>query len=424
MISDQHDDVCISHISLVDGSVANVFIRDGLISTVQPDSATANSPEPSARLDLQGYILLPAPAEPHAHLDKALLGSRVTNESEDLVGAITAVIEAYRLMTEDDIADRALRAIRQAVAHGYTAIRTHLDCRVGVGSRSVAVLQSLRQELREFIDLQLVALAGPVAGEDGAGHRALLEESLEAGADLVGGVPTLEEDSEASVRELLAVASSYGVGVDLHVDETLDSDARALRILADRVIETGFAAPVTASHCVSLASQPLADIQDTARRVHDAGIRVVALPQTNLYLQGRELSHTAPRGITAVRELRDAGVLVASGGDNWRDPFNPMGRIDAMETASLLVSAGHQRVADAYESVSAAARALMGLPETRIAPGYPANLLAIRGDNLADAVGRASEDRVVISRGRIIARTQTITEFGAGALTKAPQSPR
>lgn len=424
MISDQHDDVCISHISLADGTIADVSIRDGLISTVQPRSATANSPEPPLRLDLQGYVLLPAPAEPHAHLDKALLGSRVPNESEDLAGAIAAVIEAYRLMTEDDIADRALKAIRQAVTHGYTAIRTHLDCRIGVGSRSVAVLQSLREELREFIDLQLVALAGPVAGEDGASHRALLEESLEAGADLVGGVPTLEEDSEASVRELLAVARSFGVGLDLHVDETLDSRAHALRILADRVIETGFAAPVTASHCVSLASQPLEDVRDTARRVHEAGIRIVALPQTNLYLQGRELGHTAPRGITAVRELRDAGVTVAGGGDNWRDPFNPMGRIDAMETASLLVSAGHQRIADAYASVSAAARTVMGLPEIRIAPGYPAELLAIRGESLADAIGRASEDRVVISRGRVIARTRTSTEFGAEVLANAPRASR
>ncbi|MBO1803916.1 amidohydrolase family protein [Leucobacter ruminantium] len=383
----------------------------GSMHTAAPGVDPDPGPLSAQQLDLDGYVLLPAPAEPHAHLDKALLGARVRNESEDLDGAITAIIAAYGSMDAVDTERRAREAIRQAVAHGYTAVRTHIDCREGIGARSVKVLVELREQLRGVIDLQVVALAGPVAGTEGAVSRALLDESLRAGADLVGGVPTLESDSEGSLRELLAIAAGSGVGLDLHVDETLDPGARVLRLLAERVIETGFSGGVTASHCVSLSEQPLPDIRETAARVAEAGIGVVALPQTNLYLQGRGPEASVPRGITAISLLDEAGVVVAGGGDNWRDPFNPMGRIDPMETASLLVAAGHRRVADAYARVSTSARSVMGLEPVAVEAGSEASLLAIRAENLEEAVGRASEDRVVISRGRVVARTRVQTEF-------------
>lgn len=412
MTSDQATAAVLAGARLENGESADVLVDGSRIARIAaPGSLDAPG---AARLELSGYLLLPAPAEPHAHIDKALLGSRFANETEDLDGAIVAIIAAYDSMDEADTRRRAAATVRQAVAHGFTAIRTHLDCRAGIGSRSIRVLAELRDELRGLVDLQLVALAGPVAGAKGREHRALLAESLELGADLVGGVPTLEDDREGSVRELLAVAREHGVGLDLHVDETLDAGARVLRLLADRVLETAFPHAVTASHCVSLSMQPVDEIRETARRVAEAGIGIVALPQTNLYLQGRGLGPAAPRGITAVQLLREAGVAVAGGGDNWRDPFNPMGRIDALETASLLVSAGHQRVAEAYRSVSLDARAVMGLPADGVAEGAEANLLAVRGDSLPDAVGAGSEERIVFSRGREVARTEVRTRFGAG----------
>ncbi len=71
-----------------------------------------------------------------------------------------------------------------------------------------------------------------------------------------------------------------------------------------------------------------------------AGLGIVTLPITNLYLQGRDATHAAPRGITAVRRLLEAGIPLAAGGDNLRDPFNPAGRADPFETTSLLMTAG------------------------------------------------------------------------------------
>ena len=68
-----------------------------------------------------------------------------------------------------------------------------------------------------------------------------------------------------------------------------------------------------------------------------------------------------PRALTAIRALTDAGVNLAAGADNLQDPFNPVGRGDCLETASLMVMAGHLLPEDAYHSVANAARAALGL---------------------------------------------------------------
>ncbi|CAA9418265.1 MAG: Cytosine deaminase, partial [uncultured Quadrisphaera sp.] len=144
----------------------------------------------------------------------------------------------------------------------------------------------------------------------------------------------------------------------------------------------------------------------TAAAVARAGVSVVALPQTNLFLQGRGVPAAVPRGLTAVRALLDARAVLAAGGDNVRDPFNPMGRSDACEAASLLVSAGHLSTVEAWHAVSSGARRAMGLPEPAVAVGAAAELLALRAESLDAAVAGAATQRLVFSRGRLLARTR------------------
>jgi len=72
--------------------------------------------------------------------------------------------------------------------------------------------------------------------------------------------------------------------------------------------------------------------------------------------------------------MLDAVVLVAAGADNVQDPFNPVGRSDPLETAALLVMAGHQTPDDAYRMVSNDVREGIGMPRLSIEVGSPADL--------------------------------------------------
>lgn len=361
------------------------------------------------RVDLGGWLLLPAATEPHAHLDKAFLAEVVPNPTGDLIGAIEAMRSSRHLLTVPETAERAERAARLMADNGYATVRTHADLTVEHGLTSIEALAEVRTRLAEVIDVEIVALCGaPVTGTGGADQRQLLRASLDAGADLVGGVPHLEAlDGSGTIAEatgiLLEIADEYRRPVDLHTDETLDPNANGLDVLAGHVLN-GFDLPVTASHCVSLGQQSPAEQNRTAERVARAGISVVALPHTNLFLQGRGHS-PVPRALTAVAALRSAGVNVAAGADNLQDPFNPLGRACPFETAGLMILTSHLAPADAWSMVSKdSARALgrtgHGTDRHGFGVGDRADLLAVRAETLREAIAFAPSERRIWRAGR------------------------
>jgi cytosine/creatinine deaminase len=397
-------------VRLAGGETADVLVEGDRIAAV---TAPGGGVPPAAeRLDLDGYLLLPAPAEPHAHIDKALTATRVPNPRGDLTGAIEAWL-AYRPSVErDDIVERANQAALLQLASGVTAIRSHVEIGTDIGLRGVEALVEVRQALRGRVDLQLVPLPLPaLTGADGAANRALLRAAMDAGADVVGACPQLDPDPRACQEFCLDLAAELDRPVDLHTDETLDPTVLYLADLAELVAARGVGRGVAASHCCSLGVQPYEIARRVAEQVAAAGIGVICCPQTNLFLQARGHASAPPRGLTALAALFSAGVTVAGGGDNLQDPFNMVGRGDPLEVASLLVAAGHLDPAAAYEAVSGAARAVLGLPEVRVAPGFPAELLAIRAASVGEAVASASPERVVLHRGRVVCRTTLAREF-------------
>jgi cytosine/creatinine deaminase len=340
-----------------------------------------------------GYLVLPAFAEPHAHLDKAFLAERVENHTGDLLGAIKAMELARDSITLADTIERAERAARLLAANGCTAIRTHVDLTPSAGLISVEALIEVRHRLRHLVDIQVTALcAWPSIGVEGACQRALLRDAIVLGIDVIGGCPHLETDPIAANEGFLALAAEAGLPLDLHTDETLNPAMCALEDLAERVVSSGFSHGVTASHCVSLSLQPLQRQCEVAEKVAAAGINVIALPHTNLFLQGRDCRVATPRAVTAVRALRDAGVNVAAGADNLQDPFNPVGRGDPLETAGLMIMAAHALPAEALEMISGAARRAMGL-------GLSMDYVAVRASTVREAIAFGPADRVVIRNG-------------------------
>ena len=151
-----------------------------------------------------------------------------------------------------------------------------------------------------------------------------------------------------------------------------------------------------------LGIQPVDVQREIAEKVAAAGISIVALPSTNLFLQGRQQQQAMPRALTAVAALRDAGVNVCAGYDNLQDPFNPVGRGDCLETASLMVSAAHLLPHDAYHSVSGAVRQAMRLPTAGVQPGNTADLLLVPAHTTREAIASAPTQRTVIRGGVVV----------------------
>ncbi len=389
----------ITNALLPDGSTTTVRIVEGVVASLGAVAVAGDEV-----YDAGGRLVLPALAEAHAHLDKAFLSRRVPNPSGDLMGAILAMQAARDSITVSDTYARAERAARLIAANGATAIRTHADVTTDGGLTSVQALVQLRAALRDVVHLEIVALSGwPSLGPLGAGQRALLREAIAMGADAVGGCPHLEDDPAAANDLFLTLAAEHGLPVDLHTDETLDPRRFALEDLAERVTASAFPHRVAASHCVSLGVQSPAVQQRVAEKVAAAGISVIALPSSNLYLQGRDHHQATPRALTAVRPLLAAGANLAAGWDNLQDPFNPVGRGDCLETAALMVMAGHLLPEEAFHTVSTAARALMGLAPAGPFVGGAADLMIVGAADTRDAIAFAPPARTVVRAGRVVA---------------------
>ena len=132
---------------------------------------------------------------------------------------------------------------------------------------------------------------------------------------------------------------------------------------------------------------------------------MIALPHTNLFLQGRGTA-PMPRGLTAVAALRAAGVNVAAGADNLQDPFNPVGRACPFETAGLMIMSAHDLPAVAWSAVTDAARRRSGCRRSRSPPGAPADLMAVRAATVREAIANGPARRLVWKRGVRIDETE------------------
>lgn len=384
------------------GSAIELIADEGVF--VAADEATIED-----TIDLGNRLVIPALGEPHAHLDKAMLADRFPNPNGDLIGAIEVMRAGWATIDEEDVYARAVDAVRRLVASGTTLIRTHSDSHLYAGLKSVRSLLAVRTAVEPICDLEVVALAYPLTGPDGAEGRRILDEAIELGVDLIGGAPHLEEDPSAATEHILKLAVETRLHVDLHVDEVLDPEYDTLTSLAEEVIRHGLEGTITASHCVSHGLKSFDQQSEIASAVAAAGINVIALPRTNLYLHARDQFQAPPRGTVGVEAMTRAGVAVGAGADNCQDPFNAIGRCDPLDTASLMVSVCHRTPDAAFESVSSAVRLIANRPAITFEPGSPADFVAIEADSIRTAIADQSPDRIVVHRGRVVARTTVDT---------------
>jgi cytosine/creatinine deaminase len=196
-------------------------------------------------------------------------------------------------------------------------------------------------------------------------------------------------------------AADAGAGLDLHVGGTSDRAASTLLRLV-MICEAGFGNPVTASRVTSLAISPERRAA-FLRSLACAGIGAVTIPRVGRVKP--ELGVSSVQGTASVRHLLGAGVTVAGGGGGQQDLAGPPGRADPLVTASLLAAASRLTAVDALAAITSAGRRIMGLPEVTIAPGFPADLVAVRAAGLREAMASRTSDRIVLRGGRVVART-------------------
>jgi len=364
-------------------------------------------------LDAGGQMVAPTFIDPHVHLDKALIAETVRdNASGTLTEAIEIIWERKRHYQVAEIVERATRVVEWAVGHGTTVIRTHVDVDSIGGLVPLEAILALRKQVADLVDLQVVAFPQEGILQD-PGTERLLEQAMEMGADVVGGMPYNERSPEASRRHIelcFELARRFDADLDMHVDETDDPGARTLAMLADATIANGWEGRVTAGHTCALAAYPDPYAAKVIGLVQRAGIHMVTNPATNLMLQGRYDRQPIRRGITRVKELLAAGVNVSFGQDCLKDTFYPtFGQADMLEVGLITAHAAQlsmpREVEVLFDMATRNAAKMLGVADYGLEVGCRASFNLLACSSVQEAF-RTRPERVVVRDGRVVAESR------------------
>lgn len=354
-------------------------------------------PEPS-----QGFPLALTPlVEAHAHLDKAFSAPLYANRAGSIGEALRInTLEAHQ-RTPEQVAARVERALEQAWRYGLRAIRSHIDSFGPWADFCWDVLGQARQRWAGRVDLQLVALV-PIElwlGREGA----QLARRVGRQGGLLGGVlgPPFSQTGleREALQALLALAEREGCPIDLHIDESDQPPPLGLNLLREVLKEQRCGVPLVASHASSMGLLDDRVLRRLADRMAEAQVGVVALPTTNLWLLNRDPERTPARRPKApIRQLQQAGVTVAIGGDNVQDPWYPGGDFDPIALIRLGTVATHllpwERAGLAPFTTAPAH--LLHLPwDGVLRIGGPADLVVLAATSWSDLLARTPQRRVL-----------------------------
>ena len=364
-------------------------------------------------VDCTDKLILPPFVESHVHLDTCLTaGQPRWNMSGTLFEGIERWEERKEFLTKEDVKNRVNKVVRMQAANGVQHVRTHVDINDPKLTALEAILE-LREEVKDFIDIQIVAFPqyGILSYPKG---KELLEEALKMGADAAGAIPHFEFTREYSVESLnicFELAQKYNKLIDVHCDEIDDEASRGLETLATRAYETGMRDMVTASHTTAMHSYNNAYMIRLMRLLKMSGINFVANPCVNVHLGGRVDTYPKRRSLTRVKELTAEGCNVSFGNDDIFDPWNPLGNASMRDAVFMGLYAGHmlgyEEIMNSYKFVTTnAARTLHLGDGYGIKEGNDASFVIMNAKNYYDALNYDEPVLASYKNGKLIAKTE------------------
>ena len=364
-------------------------------------------------IDGKENLLLPPFVDSHVHLDATLTaGQPEWNETGTLFDGIRIWSERKQDLTKEDVKLRAKKTLLNMVGHGIQHVRSHVDVTDPHLIAARALLE-LREELKDQIDLQLVAF--PQEGILSYPHgRELMEQAVKEGLDVVGGIPHFEFTTEygwQSVHFLMALADKYDRLVDVHCDEIDDPASRNLEVLATEAYERGMKDRVTASHTTAMGSYNDAYTYKLFRLLKMSDINFVSNPLVNVHLGGRFDTYPKRRGVTRIKELTAAGINVSFGEDDIQDPWNPLGDGNMLDAVTMGVYIAHlmgyHQLQDAFNYVTYnGAKTLHISDNYGIEVGKPANCILLNAHDFYNALNKHVEVLYNIRHGKVLAETK------------------
>ena len=387
-----------------------ILIEEGKISRIFSQDEVFNYS--GEILDGEEGIVYPPFVEPHIHLDATqTAGQPNWNQSGTLFEGIERWAERKSLLSHEDVKSRAWKTLKWQIANGVQYVRTHVD----VSDSTLAALKAMlevKKEIAPWVDLQIVAFPqeGILSYPNG---EKLLDQAMEMGADVVGGIPHFEFTREYGVESMhiaFDIARKYNKQIDIHCDEIDDEQSRFVETVAALALKYEMGDKVTASHTTAMHSYNNAYASRLFRLLKLSKIHFVANPLVNIHLQGRFDTYPKRRGVTRVKEMLKNKINVCFGHDDVFDPWYPLGTANMLQVLHMGLHVcqlmGYGQINDGLKLVTENSAKALGLQGYGVEEGNAANFIILPAENGFDAVRRQVPTRYSIRHGKVIAETK------------------
>jgi cytosine deaminase len=382
------------------GELVALHVLDGRIAAIEPKLKA----KAEITLGAGGNLVTESFVNPHLHLDKVFTLDRMDElalQSYQAAGmgkAMNAIELASRVKADYDeswILPNVRKALDLSSKNGNTHIRGFADVDSKAKLVGVKALIKAREEFKGRVDIQVVAFPQDgVAREPGT--EELIRQSMQLGADVVGGIPWIEfteADAQQHVDAMFAIAKEFDKRVSMLVDDAGDAGLRTLEMMALATIKHGWQGRALAHHARAMDLYPKPYLQKIIALLKQAQMYVVTDPQTGP-LHAR------------VKELLEEGAFVCLGQDDISDAYYPYGQNNMLEVAFLashllwMTSAAEMDVL--YDMITTEAAKAIGLKDFEIKVGAPANLVILEVPNVREALRYHRPPVHVISHGALL----------------------
>lgn len=382
----------------------SIAIQNGFITEIAPTIITPVHPTISAH----GSLVIPGLVDPHLHLDKALLLEQHPAQKGNFQEALEETFDLKRNFTIKDIQTRAKRVLESEIAFGTTAIRSHVEVDPVLKLTSMEALLPLKEEYAWGLTLQLAVFAQEGITNQ-PGTEAMLREAMKMGGDIIGSAPYTDTDPEQNIRIVFDIAQEFDCDVDFHLDFLDDNAPLLLPVVARETIQRGWQNRVCLGHMTRLAGLSPAELKAAGALLAEAGISVLALPASDLYMMARKDTHNIRRGVAPIQQLIEMGVNGAIATNNIQNLFTPFGDGDPLKICTLIAQTLQMGTISSHiqclEMVTTRAAQAIGIYNTGIAPGKVADLVILNARSASEAIGAAPPGRTTIKRGQIVSQT-------------------
>ena len=382
-----------------------IAIKNGTILDVTP-TPIASAP---FILDAAGRLVVPGFVDAHIHLDKAFLLAKSPAQSGDFSEALAETLRLKAQYTVEDIQTRARAVLERAIAFGITAMRSHVEVDPILGITSMEALMPLRQDYAWGLTLQLAIFA-----QEGITHQpgteALLRKAMAMGGDVIGSAPYVDPDPRRNIQIVFDIAQEFDCDVDFHLDFLDDDAPLQVPMVIEETQNRGWQGRVCLGHMTKLAGLPPQALAAIAADLHTAGISVLALPTSDLYMMSRKDTHNVRRGVAPLHHLQEWGVTVGTATNNIQNLFTPFGDGDMLKIGTLLANVLQLGTTASQEfclhTVTKYAAQAIGIANYGVAPGCVADLVILDAVSASEAIATAAPSRTVLKAGKVVSQTQ------------------